>query len=221
MKIISVRKQRFKKNYYSVLMSNGSHVLCSDEIMVKYRIKPGMELTVDSFDNFVTDAQRSVAMDTALRLISLQARSRSGLAGALKAKGFAQVVIDTVIQRVNELGYLNDDAFARNRAVMLALQGKGPELIRFELQRKGIETETISDALEELKNKPGLNAFAAAKESARKYLLRLKGGDPRKSAQKLTIYLARRGFDPDATRNILRELRAAQADEGNIGDTND
>jgi regulatory protein len=214
--IIKTTKQRFKKNFYTVLLEDGRKISCSDEIMVKYGISTGAILEDAAMAAFIMEAQRSAAMDTALRLLSLQQRSRVELSDKLKSKKFDPAVIDVVLNRIAEMGYLNDESFARNRVAELAAQGKGPAFIKFELKRKGIAADTVTDILKSLRQQPGSDPLNGGRQAAKKYWARLKAEQPRKAAAKLTGFLARRGFDIDDVRLILRELRA---DESSIDDT--
>ena len=222
MTIIKVSKQRFKKNFYTVIADDGNRVSCSDEIIVRYGIAPGAEFDQAAFAAIVMDAQRALAMDTAIRLLGMQPRSRGELAGKLKIKKFAPAVIESVLSRIEDLGYLNDRAFALNRATMLAAQGKGPDLIKYELLRKGISKEILDVVLSELTTRGGEDeTLGPIRLLAKKHLRKLQGQEPRVIAHKLMGFLARRGYDLDTCRTIIRELRADQSGALDEGETHD
>ncbi len=221
MLILKTSKQRFKKNFYTVLLEDGRRISCSDDIMVKYGISPGVDLDDNTLSLFIMEAQRSQAMDGALRLLSLQARSRKELADKLKAKKYDPAVIEAVLKRIAELGYLNDDTYARNRVSALIAQGKGPALITFDLRRKGIASAVVNDLLAEASRQPGQDPLYRVRDAAKKYLRRLKEEDPRVIARKLTGFLARRGFEIEDVRKILRELRTDQSDDDDTGAQHD
>src|SRR3989339_934824 len=127
--VTKVSRHPLHASFYFVTTKDGKRLLCSDEIVVKYGIQAGADFNHETFAAIMRDAQRAQAMDMSLRLLGMQPRSRGELADKLKLKKIAPAVIEAVLARIGELGYLNDETFARNRAALLSAQGKGPELI--------------------------------------------------------------------------------------------
>ena len=84
------------------------------------------------------DREYGRAEAKAFRLLTLRAHSERELRAKLRAGGFADVVIERVIRRCRELGYLNDEAFARQRARVLAVSRfAGDRRIAFDLRERG------------------------------------------------------------------------------------
>lgn len=86
----------------------------------------------------------------ALRLLSLRERSSAELTARLQQKGFSAAAVEATIRRCQELGYLNDQRFARERARALLRSGRaiGPKLLA-DLQARGISREAALDAQEQ------------------------------------------------------------------------
>jgi len=88
-------------------------------------------------------------MAAALRILSRRARSEQELRQALERKGFIPEQIEPVLARCRELGYLDDAAFAleRARGLMRSGRGTGPRVIAT-LQRQGVDKAQAETALE-------------------------------------------------------------------------
>ncbi|HKQ75242.1 MAG TPA: RecX family transcriptional regulator [Blastocatellia bacterium] len=144
--------------------------------------------------------------ERAINLLSYRARSRAEMRARLMEKDWAeQAVVDQVIARLEELGYLNDEDFAANFAnSRLTAKPIGRTQLRRDLQRKKLPSETIESALDgayEQQSEEVLIERAIGKR------LRSKGAPAtREEAKKLFDYLIRRGFSYDL---VIRKVREA------------
>ena len=116
---------------------------------------------------------RKKAEAKAYRLLALRAHSEKELREKLRGGGFAEAVLDAVIEKCRELGYLNDGNFARQRARELAVNRlAGDRRIAFDLRERGIAEElsrqAIAEVREELSEEEAVDRILGkyAKESA-------------------------------------------------------
>jgi regulatory protein len=106
------------------------------------------------------------AEEKAFRLLTLRAHSEKELRAKLRAGGFADAAVDQAVGRCRELGYLNDEAFARQRARMLAVgRLAGDRRIALDLRERGIDPELAGRVIAEIREELG-------EEEAAKRLLR-------------------------------------------------
>lgn len=108
------------------------------------------------------------ARDRALRLLALRGRSRAELWKKLAERDFTKSAIERVLENLDELGYLDDEAFAINRARHLAVNRLyGNRKIEEQLREKGIDREAakaaIGEVREEFPEMEGLARSAAKK----------------------------------------------------------
>ena len=146
---------------------------------------------------------RQEAMDAALRLLSIRNRSRHELDLALKRRNTEKDLRDEVLKRLAELGYINDEKFAEERAKSLFRRGKfGSRGVLQKLRTHGLSDsaskEAVKAAAEELEVKP--------LDDARR-LLERRGLAGRELSLKEKARAARllraRGFDPDVARQLI------------------
>lgn len=139
------------------------------------------------------------AYGTALRLLTLRERTESELRLKLRRKQFEPAEIDAAIERVRQLGYLDDARFAKGRAEALLSRGRlGPRAVAARLAASGVERnqarEAVSNAMSER------DELTLAKAALRKKSVDLQ--DP-KARARAARFLLGRGFSSDVVRRAL------------------
>ena len=86
-----------------------------------------------------------------LRLLTARARTRAELAGQLAKRGYPDDVSTEVIERLSEVGLVDDEDFAeqwvRSRR---ANAGKSKRALAAELRDKGVDNDVITTALADI-----------------------------------------------------------------------
>ncbi|MEZ0341433.1 recombination regulator RecX [Mycobacterium sp. pV006] len=142
-----------------------------------------------------------------LRLLTARARTRAELEGQLTKRGFPDDVSATVLDRLAEVGLIDDEDFAeqwvRSRRTHA---GKGKRALAAELRKKGVDNEVITSALTDI------DADAErtrAEQLVRDKLRREKLGDPddrdaqNKVIRRLVGMLARRGYSQSLAVDVV------------------
>ncbi len=111
-----------------------------------------------------------------------------------------------VVDKLKSMDYLNDERFARNYCdSRVRLKNEGPYKIEKALKRKGVSEETISLAIDEMKQK---NAFSEALENALSKWLRINGEpDEVNELRRLNDFLMRKGFDGEIISDCLVDYK--------------
>src|SRR5688572_31670953 len=86
----------------------------------------------------------------AIRLLSLRSHSEKEIKDKLSVKADDLSLVDQVIEYLNKHTLLDDHEFVRNYVKSRLARFKGPQALRFELQKKGISKELINEALSEV-----------------------------------------------------------------------
>ena len=155
-------------------------------------------------------AERTV-YEQALVFLEFKARSVAELRRKLLQKGGSAEEVDEVIQRLLDQKVLDDDAYARQFARgKLASAGASRHRIAQELSRKGIRRDAANEAIEELTEEEGIDPMAAAVRVARKKWKALQSLDDVTRKRRLYAFLARRGFNPDEIRQLMRTVESGE-----------
>lgn len=140
-----------------------------------------------------------------------QARSRSELAAKLATKHVPDDVAERLLDRFEEVGLIDDDAFAREwTQSRQASRGLARRALGMELRRKGVEGEVVEDALSHVSSETERDAAGAL---VRRKLRSLSRVDDAVKVRRLVAMLARKGYAPGMAYEVVREeLAAAGAD---------
>ena len=153
-----------------------------------------------------TELTRSRAYRSAVRIISARAKSAEELRRSLQQKGNDPDAIRYAIDRLIELGILNDREYAGMKArSIIRSKPAGRRFIEAKLRQKGIEGSIIRETLDE--ELEGIDPKADALALARKMHRSLASiDDPEVRKRRLIGRLARRGFDHDAVRSAVERV---------------
>jgi regulatory protein len=136
-------------------------------------------------------------------------RTRSELATALRQRGIDDAVAAEVLSRYGEVGMVDDHAFAR-AWVSSRHHGRGlaRRALASELRQKGVDSETVGHALDELD--PDTEA-ATARALVERKLRTERGGATEALLRRLVGMLARKGYPPALAFRVSRDALAERA----------
>ncbi|MHB8340368.1 MAG: regulatory protein RecX [Mycobacteriales bacterium] len=142
-----------------------------------------------------------------LDLLDRRPRTRVELARALEQRGIPASAATSVLDRLTEVGLVDDAAFAQAWVeTRHASRGLGRAALQRELRRRGVAEEVLRSATETVDADAEL---AAAQGLVAARLSRL-GGLPRAAAvRRLTGLLARRGYPPGLAARVVDEALGA------------
>lgn len=141
------------------------------------------------------------AREAALRLLARREHSTRELEYKLVGRGHEPACVVPVLEALAEAGLQSDARFAEAWCRQRAGRGYGPVRIRAELNERGIDAGTITEALEG----GDFDFMEIAREWAqRRYGSIGEEADFRERARRSQA-LYRRGFDSDVIRQVLRE----------------
>ncbi len=145
----------------------------------------------------------TAARDLCLRLLTGRARSRAELATALARKEVPADVADRVLDRLGDVGLVDDAAYA----AMVVRSGHehrslGRRAISAELRRRGVEADTAGAAMVDVDAESEERTAAALVE--RKLRAMTKLDDPTK-IRRLVGMLARKGYSQGLAYRVVRE----------------
>jgi regulatory protein len=154
----------------------------------------------------------NVVLEAAARFLEARARSITEVRRRLTRAGYRSELVEGAIERMTELGMLDDAAFARawvesrDRA-----RPRGERALRQELSLKGIDRAVLDDVLAERRSDRSPEAGDADEAAAERLLARNaraldRIADPRARRQRAYALLARNGFDPATCSSVSAAL---------------
>ncbi|WP_152593200.1 regulatory protein RecX [Bifidobacterium gallicum] len=117
--------------------NRGTHA--SRQVSMKRRSRHGGFAFVPAADGM----DRQACMDTALRLLDASSRSTGAMRERLGERGFEAEVIESVMDRLAELGYMDDAAVGRSLMRSCLHKHMGEQGVRHTLLRKGVARSCV------------------------------------------------------------------------------
>lgn len=174
--------------------------------IIAARLKPGQLLADAEVQALQAEGSIETAYDRTLNYLSYRPRSRAEVVRYLEKRDLPEGQIETVVERLERAGLLDDEAFARywveNRE---RHRPKGLRALRYELREKGIGNEIMDRVL------VSVDVSDSAYRSAARKARQLAHLDEQSFTRKIVEYLARRGFDYEVAREAAGRHRAELA----------
>lgn len=152
MKITAVEPRR---KQMCALFIDGEYVMNLDaQTLIENRFDVGREIDDDELKEIIEKSNERRAKEKALWLISYRSHSKKELFDKLK-RSFDEASAQKAVDRMEELGLINDEEFAKLYARKL-INGKkmSVKAAEYELYRKGIDKITAEQVLSELEYDP-------------------------------------------------------------------
>jgi regulatory protein len=156
-------------------------------------------------------------MEIAVGYLGTRPRTRWETERRLRRAGANDLIVTQTIERLADLGYLDDAAFARWWGEQRDRHApRGSRMIEAELRQHGVPRDVIEayrsehaapERRPEDEAVPATEAERAADALARHLRGRPLPTEP-KAVQRIGMFLVRRGFDPDTVRSTIREAGA-------------
>ncbi len=128
------------------------------------------------------------ALEVGLRALRMRDHSVASLEERLERRGVDAAERDAAVARLQDLGYVDDERFARGRAAVLAERGAGDLLIAADLERHGISAAIVTDTIGALEPEQGRARAIVARRGASVQTARL---------------LAARGFAEEVVESVV------------------
>ena len=166
-------------------------------------LREGDALSSEELEEVRVAGERALATGRALHFLGYRARSRREVRDRLRRYGYREETVEAVLRRLEELGYLDDEEFARTAAREKARR-YGPRRVSAELRRSGVDAELAQDVVEEEFASRG-EVQEARSAAARRY----NRGGSNAEARRVYGFLMRRGYSAGVCAEVAREYRGA------------
>ena len=215
--ITSISAQKKNTRRLSVFLDGHFAFGVHQDVLLEHALHAGQHLD-DTQVRALIEADTFIrAKEAAMFYLGYRARTEFEIKKKLREKGFSEDTSDRVIDRLRSLSYVDDEGFARDFVKdRFRTKGHGPQRLRADLRRAGVNPNLIDQAIEECLD--GDDLLEAAMELAEKRWPRLASeSNPTKKRHKLYSYLLRRGHAPETAREAVARMNAENGDGGQAG----
>jgi len=198
--ITKLERQKRHPKRLSVFLDGEFAFGADEEVVAQLSLAVDKRVDAETIRKAVEREEEHKVREKALRYLSFRNRSVKELKTFLQGKGYNPDAISRTLTRLEEVGLLDDRAFAKAWVEGRAkFKGMGERLLEQELRQKGVKKEIIREAVEGLGDE-GERALSLARVRVE----RLKGLDRETAKRRLAGFLQRRGFSSDVVYDVVK-----------------
>ena len=197
-----------RRKSLSALFLDGEFAMNIDtETLLKSGYRLGMEISDEELYELKQESETRRANEKALYLLEHRSHSKKELVDKIRRTTSGEAA-QKAADRMEELGLVDDEAYARNyAAVLLGRKGFSASRAKYELQQKGIGKELAAQIVEELAPEPV--------EKLKELLVKKYGGclGEAQGRRRAAAGMQRLGYRYEDIRKALQELTPEIYDE--------
>jgi regulatory protein len=203
--ITRIIEQKRRPNRRNIFLDGTFAFGCNVNVVAKFRLREGVVLSPEQVQQIQLGEVKQECFDKAMKLLRSRLHSRAELHRNLMRREYGEAVVNAVLDDLARLGHVNDEQFARTKA-MSAAQHKhhGRRRAFMELLKVGVKGDVADRALDDVYDVH--DSTAAARQLAEKQAPRLRKLGPMVARRRLVGMLQRRGFDYDSIKPVVDEV---------------
>src|SRR3990167_508193 len=197
--ITSIKQQRDKDRVNVYLDDKFGFGIDLDNFVLLH-LKVDQELTEKQVEEIVKKAESQKSLDKVLRFATVRPRSEKEIRDYFKRKKYHISIYDSLLEKLKHLELIDDEKFAKWLVEQRQnFKPKAVRVLRLELRQKGINKETVDEVLDSVVIDEGKMARELLEKKAYKW----KNLEPRIAKQKMSQYLAGKGFGWDVVEKVV------------------
>ena len=175
--------------------------------VVKNGLKKGVEISESRLLEIQKESEMSEATEKALSLLERQKYTKSRLRAKLKEKGYMDELVDEVIDKLTEYGYVNNADYIKS--FVSSNPNKSKKEIERNLLQKGIKKEELASYYEKI-DEPE-DEQEKCDRVAEKYMRSKERNEA--VAKKLMSHLLYKGFSFSNAKNSVFKFTSSEVDD--------
>ncbi len=201
MPIITSIKSQKKKNRVNIYLDDKFGFGIDLENFVRLGLKVDQEVTEIEIEKIVKKAEFQKTLDKLLRFATLRPRSEREIKDYFRRKKVHESLHSKLFDRLNHLELIDDEKFAKWWIEQRqAFRPKPKRIMNYELRVKGITKEIIEKVLGEEE----IDEEKMARGLLEKRAYKWKGFEGFELKQKLSQYLAQKGFSWEIVEKVVK-----------------
>lgn len=200
MPTITSIKQQKNKDRVNVYLDDEFGFGIDLDNFVLLHLKVDQELTDEEVVEIVKKAEFQKTWEKLLRFAMVRPRSEKEIRDYFRRKKIHESMHEELLEKLKHFELLDDEKFAKWWVDQrIQFKSKSKRVIQMELRQKGISKEIIDSVLEETP----MDEEKMAKELLEKKAYKWKNLEPRARRQKISQYLAGKGFSWEVIEKVI------------------
>lgn len=190
-RLISKIEAQKRKGRYNVYIDDQFAFGVDEEVLLRFELKKGLHVTPELQKKIETEDTFYKAYQKTLNYLSYSLRTEKQIRDYLIKNDIA-LYTERIVEKLKETKLIDDLMYAESYVRSMAnVNQKGPRNIEQDLKQRGVEENTIWDALEEY---PEEQQLENAIELAEKKWSKTRNSSGFESVQKVKQYLVNKGY---------------------------
>jgi regulatory protein len=203
--ITRITEQTRRLNRRNIYLDGAFAFGCNINVVAKFRLREGMMLSADQVRQIELGEVRQECFDRAMAALGSRLHSRAELRRKLMRREYGETVVNAVLDDLGRLGYVDDERFARTKALSAAQhKHHGRRRALVELRKSGVGASVAERALDDVYSSH--DSTAVARRLAEKQAARLKKLEPAVARRRMVGMLQRRGFDYASIKPVVDDV---------------
>lgn len=203
--ITKISEQKRRPNRRNVYLDGKFAFGCNLNVVAKFRLREGMNLSAEQVAAIQDGEVRQECFDQAMKFLQRRLHSRAELQRKLMRQEYGEQMIAGVLDDLARMGYVDDERFAKTKALAAAQHKQhGRRRAFVELIKAGVKGNVAGKAVEDVYD--ATDTIGLARQLALKHASRLRKLDPIVARRRLVGMLQRRGFNYDDIRPVIDEV---------------
>jgi regulatory protein len=204
-RITEISESNRRPGRFDVLVDGRRAAMLSVDGIVRLALHVSDEWTAPLAQRAADEAEALRVFDRGLAMLAVRAYAVRELRMGLLRKKEPEPLVDAAVARLVTLGALNDEVFAR-QFVRTRVSREGIRRIQSELGRRGVSRELAAAAIAEVREEERVDPDEALDRIAARKLKTMSKLDGPTKRRRLYGFLARRGYEPDEIRRVIKEI---------------
>lgn len=202
MKITAIKQQVKRSDRYSIFVDGTYAFSVSESALLELRLASGQEFDGSRFEELKKASGADKVYGNALRYTAMRPRSEWEVRTYLQRKLVEEPVANDVVLRLQRVGLLSDEAFARAWAAnRRLLKNISKRRLRLELQQKHVSSQIIDTIMQDDETSERDVLGDIIEKKKHRY----------PDQNKFMQYLARQGFSYDDIKSALSKALEAES----------
>ncbi|MEJ6348722.1 recombination regulator RecX [Holzapfeliella sp. He02] len=203
-----------RPGYYNIFLDESYAFSVTEQVLIQFELAKDKVLTKEQVETIQSAQVYSKAEQAALNFLSYKMRSITEIKQYLAKKEYAEEVSQQVVTRLQEMGYLDDAAYAKAFIVdSLRLKKDGPYQIMQKLKQKGVNSEISEQQLAEVRfedwEEVALRTISSLVKQTAKY-------SKRQLETKIRQKLMARGFSGDLMTQLMQSVEVESSEDDQL-----
>src|SRR5688572_28136350 len=146
--ITRISEQKRRQNRRNIHLDGAFAFGCNVNVVARFRLREGLVLSDEQVRQIEIGEAKQEALDAGLRLLQSRLQSSAEMRRKLMRKEYGETIVDAVVEDLTRLGYLDDERFAKTKALSAAQHKQhGRRRAKVELLKSGVSGEVADKAL--------------------------------------------------------------------------